>query len=267
MPAARIALVAGAGGSLGRAIAVRLAARVPVALTDLDADALEQTRRVVQADGGDVVGLHPGDLSDADTCAGVFDALPEPPTELAVAVGTTSGASLHEVTDQQWSATLGSCLTTVFQLLRVATTRMAPGGAVCVLGSVHADQTVPGFPAYAAAKAGVAALVRQASAEYGPRGLRFNLVTPGWTETPHTLGRTTPDDGRWLLEATALRRRTQAEDVAAAVDFLLGPDARAITGADLVVDAGAATLPAASLLRTDHRARLGLPTLPTTPEV
>ncbi len=110
------------------------------------------------------------------------------------------------------------------------------GGAFVCTASVHAHIGFPGHPAYAAAKGGICALVRQLAVEYGP-AIRFNTVLPGSIETQVWDG--SSDAVRHeVSERAALRRMGRPEEIAAAVAFLASDDASFITGTELVVDGG-----------------------------
>ncbi|MFF2390583.1 SDR family NAD(P)-dependent oxidoreductase [Agromyces sp. NPDC058104] len=256
----RITAIVGAGGAIGEAIARRLSDDRRLALLDRDAARLSTVAHRFPADTLRLAvdAADPAAVDDAFASirgGGGLEAL-------VVAVGTTSGGSIHQLSTDDWDTTIESNLTTVFHTLRAAVATMLEGrggGPVCVIGSVHADAPQPGFPAYAAAKAGVAALVRQVAAEYGHAGIRVNLVTPGWTSTPHTRGRLDRRDGEHLIDATPLRQLVEASDLADAVAWLLSESSRRVTGAEIVVDAGAHLLGGATVLRTDYRTRLGLP--------
>lgn len=251
-----IAVVVGAAGQIGAAIAEELAATHRLALIDRDADRLADIARGER----DALRYAIDAASTAEMDA-AFASLTAAGTirTVAIAVGTTTGGSLHDLDDTRWQATLDSNLSTVFRALRASVVALRDGGGICVIGSVHAGAPQPGYPAYAAAKAGVHALARQVAAEYGHRGIRVNLVTPGWTRTAHTEGRLTARDATALSEATPLDALVEPADIAATVGFLLSPAARHITGAEVVVDAGSSLLGAATVLRDGYRASLGLP--------
>ncbi len=117
-------------------------------------------------------------------------------------------------------------------------------GSVVVVSSVHARATTGGLTAYATSKAALEGWVRSAALDLGPE-IRVNAVAPGAIDT----AKLREGFARWeasaeerkavLRERTALRRIGEPTDVAAAASFLIGDDARFITGAVLIVDGGA----------------------------
>jgi NAD(P)-dependent dehydrogenase (short-subunit alcohol dehydrogenase family) len=109
-------------------------------------------------------------------------------------------------------------------------------GSIVLSSSVNAYVGRPGRPAYAASKAGLAALGRQLAVEYGP-DVRVNTVVPGAIATPPWQG--VPESHRAAsASATPAGRLGEPEEVAAAVAFLASSDASYVTGIDLVVDGG-----------------------------
>jgi glucose 1-dehydrogenase len=129
---------------------------------------------------------------------------------------------------------------------------VAARGSVVAMASISGHHPTPRAGAYSASKAALIMLVKQLAVEWGPVGVRVNCVSPGPVDTAMTFGVFgDPDDPaaterrRYRESLAPLRRIAQPEDVAAAVVFLAGPDARHITGAEIVVDGGAglATMP------------------------
>ena len=112
-------------------------------------------------------------------------------------------------------------------------------GAIVNIASVAGMRSGP-LHAYGPAKAGVISVGECLAAEWGPRGVRVNTVSPGWTLTPALdkgMATGTLDEGH-MLASTALGRLVRADEIAAAVYFLGSEQASAITGVNLPVDAG-----------------------------
>ena len=116
------------------------------------------------------------------------------------------------------------------------------GGAIINIGSIAADSRPPArFMPYSIAKEAVWALTKSLAAEWGPSGVRVNMVSPGMTETA-LIGEITPR-ARMLAKAeTPSRRLAVPEDVAAAVSYLASPGASQVTGENIRVCGGAVML-------------------------
>lgn len=147
-------------------------------------------------------------------------------------------AAAHELSRRDWDEGLAVNLTPLLLGVRTFLDDLRTRrGSVIAISSVHAHFGLPGQPAYAAAKGGLTALVRQLAVEYGPEHIRVNAVLPGPILTPVWDDIDEPDRQR-SAAATALRRLGDPVEVAAAVAFLASSDASYITGAELVVDGG-----------------------------
>jgi NAD(P)-dependent dehydrogenase (short-subunit alcohol dehydrogenase family) len=121
----------------------------------------------------------------------------------------------------------------------------ANDGSVVVISSAHARATTGGVTAYATTKAALEGWVRSAALDLGP-GIRVNAVAPGAIDTAKLRegfarwGEESAEERKAILrQRTALRRIGEPSEVAGAVSFLIGDDARFVTGAVLVVDGGA----------------------------
>ncbi|WP_246149460.1 SDR family NAD(P)-dependent oxidoreductase, partial [Nonomuraea turkmeniaca] len=144
---------------------------------------------------------------------------------LVLATAVMPVAPIKRTTDDQWQTALGATLDAAIHLCRAALPHLTR--AVVAVGSVNSFLAPPGLPAYAAAKGGLDALMRQIALEYGPAGIRANVVAPG------LIG------GEGLENAAdgyPIGRTGTPRDVAEAVAFLASPAASFITGVTLPVD-------------------------------
>lgn len=241
MSSTPIVLITGAAGGIGRALVQRLhVADWRLALVSREAarlDDLPAALRIV-ADAADPTAA---ERIVAQCC----DALGSP-THFVHLVGSTLVAPLHRVSHEQWRALLDTNLGSAFAMLQawIAARRQDGGGGAAVLtSSVVARIGVANHEAIAAAKGGVEALVRSAAASYASTGLRVNAVAPGLTDTPLTAPMLKLDVQR---EAAArqypLGGIQQADDVAAAIAWLLSEQAARITGQIVPVDGGFTTV-------------------------
>ena len=161
-------------------------------------------------------------------------------------IGTFSPA--RDVTPALWDDVHAVNLRGCFFAVQRALPLMAKGGAIVVTGSIGAVLAVPGNVIYAAAKAGLRAVVRTLATELVGEGIRVNMVSPGPTETPiinRNVGMSVAEvDGlrRQMIAAVPMKRMGEASEIARAVLFLASDEASFITGVDLFVDGGCVEL-------------------------
>lgn len=152
--------------------------------------------------------------------------------------GHTSIAPLLEMTEAEWDRELDVALKGAF-LVSQAVARVMVGqgsGRIACLASTAAESARVGGASHCAAKAGVAMLVKVMALELGPRGITVNAVAPGLVPTPAE--RTTEEYREAFRRMNPVGRLGRAEDVAAAIGFLVSDEAAFVNGAVLPVDGG-----------------------------
>jgi NAD(P)-dependent dehydrogenase (short-subunit alcohol dehydrogenase family) len=149
--------------------------------------------------------------------------------------GVMTFKPLAELEPADWRRVLDVDLLGAFYFVKQALRRMAPGGAVVNVSSVHALETGPRVAPYAAAKAALISLTRSAAIEGSACGIRVNAVLPGAVDTAMLWDNPNLRSGRETVEPGRIGR---PEDIAAAIAFLASADARFIQGAAVVVDGG-----------------------------
>jgi 3-oxoacyl-[acyl-carrier protein] reductase len=228
------ALVTGASKGIGRAIATELAAAgASVVLgyrsgrDEAEALARELGGRALQAD-----------VSTAEDAK----RLVEEAGDLDVLVnnaGLTRDGVLARMTDEDWRTVIDTNLSSVFYTCRAVTRSMMRkrAGAIVNVSSIVGVHGNWGQTNYAASKAGIIGFTKSLARELGSRGVRANVVAPGYVKTQLT--DVLPEDAtRAMLGNTPLGRLGDPEDVARAVRFLCSDDASFITGEVLLVDGG-----------------------------
>jgi len=242
----QVALVTGAGGGIGRGIALRFAEQgAAVALHCRTAvAAARETASRIEDSGARAVVLE-ADLRDEDACRRLVReaaAWGGGLTALVNNAGVQPTQPLPGMTAAEWRAVVDTNLTSVFACTQAAAEVMGAGGSVTHIASVEARNPAPAHAHYSVSKAAIVAHARAAALEYGPHGIRVNTVSPGLIDR-EGLAQAWPEGvERWLRKAP-LGRLGRPEDVADACVFLASPLASWITGHDLVVDGGVSARP------------------------
>lgn len=254
----RVALVTGGDSGIGLATARELLAEgARVVLTDQKADALEQAVADLGA-GPDRLLPVLADLtvpSEVDALvARARDAFGDPEI-LVHAAGVTGAQGLfHEIDDAGWASTIETDLLATVRVVRavLGPMRAAGRGRIVLLASEDGVQPYVDELPYCAAKAGVLSLAKGLSKSYGPEGVLVNAVSPAFIATPMTDAmmderaeergtdrdeaiRSFLDEERPLM---ALKRRGEADEVAAVIAFLVSERASFVNGSNYRVDSG-----------------------------
>jgi len=244
----RTALVTGAAGGIGRAVAERLAAEgYRVVMHDKEPSGAQDTARLgaafVQADLA-----NPKEVwrlaVEARRAFGRVDVLVNN-------AGFQHVAPLERFPLNAWQAMQQVMVTAPFQLIRSFLPEMKERGwgRIVNMGSIHSTVASPYKAAYVTAKHALLGLTRAAALEAGEAGVTVNAVCPAYVRTP-LVERQIADQaanlgldpgevvGRVMLEPAAVKRLIEPEEVAALVAFLASGEAGAITGGCLPVDLG-----------------------------
>jgi meso-butanediol dehydrogenase/(S,S)-butanediol dehydrogenase/diacetyl reductase len=237
----KVAIVTGGGSGIGAATARRLLDEgASVVISGRSRERLDQAVQTMPAERVLAVTADVARRPDCDELVAAAIARFGRIDTLVNAAGMNLVGKIHETSDEDWQACIGSDLSGVFYMSRAAVQHLIETkGSIVNIGSVSSLGGGWSHAAYNAAKGGVANLTRSAACDLGRYGVRANTVAPGLTVTGMVDAIMEDQallDKAW--ERIPLRRAGQPEEVAAAVAFLASDEARWITGAVLAVDGG-----------------------------
>ncbi|MGI8329415.1 SDR family NAD(P)-dependent oxidoreductase [Actinomadura scrupuli] len=249
----KVAIVTGAGSTpgpgigTGKATAVVLAREgASVLLVDLHPERAEETRRLIEEEGGKAV-VFAADVTRAAECEAMVRAAVDAFGTVDILVNNIGLASLGTVvdtTEDAWDRALDINLRTAFLASKYAIPVMAGKGAgaivnVSSVSALRGDGTV----AYSAAKGGLIAMTIDMAYSHGRQGIRVNAVAPGHITTPMVMSVSAPGARAEFMntmrsEAGLLGTPGTGWDVGWAAAFLASDEARWITGTTLPVESG-----------------------------
>ena len=237
------ALVTGASGGIGKAIAAALHERgAVVALSGTRREALDELAR----DLGERVHVTPCDLADNDAVAALAKDAETAMGGLDILVnnaGITRDGLAMRMGDEDWQAVIDVNLTAGFRIVRSALRAMMKQrwGRIIAITSVVGATGNPGQVNYAAAKAGMVGMTKALAQEVASRGITANCIAPGMIETAMTDALN--DNARdAMLGMIPLGRPGTPAEVAACAVFLASDEARYVTGQTLHVNGGMAMI-------------------------
>ena len=253
--AGRVAIVAGAGPGIGRSTALALAADGADVVVAARREApLEALAAEVRAETGRQVVCVPTDVSDLAQGTQLVDRAMDTLGRVDGLVNVAAHSSPRaEIADMDWAAYLDAAQFTVAATLHLcarAAECMAEsgGGGIVNIGALSSTTLLPKMAQYTTTKVAMVAASKTLAREVGPRGVRVNVVTPGFT-TGEPLDRMFEQmaergggDAAELKDRAArqaaLHRHVDPEDIADACVFLLSDRGRNVTGVELHVNAG-----------------------------
>lgn len=235
----KVALVTGGARGIGAAIVRRLHAEgAAVAITDV----LAEPGRALAAELGERAAFFAHDTTDEAAWVATIAAVTGAFGGLQIVVNNAGvfkpGAIADtSVADVEWQFRVNQLGVFLGMKHAQAPLRAAGGGCIVNISSIAGQLGFPGAAAYVGTKWAVRGMTKTAALELAPAQIRVNSIHPGFIDTP-MLDNNPPEANQAGIEATPLKRIGKPEEIAAAVAFLVGPDAGFVTGAELTVDGG-----------------------------
>ena len=240
----RTIVITGGGRSIGRELATAAsAAKMKVAILEIDKKNLDETVAALRATGGDVTGYQV-DLQDESQINDTISKIEKDFGKIEVLVNNAAfhdANDLLETTLEVWNKTLAINLTAPFLCIKAVLPGMISRkvGSIINIGPVNAKMMI-GSDSYTASKAALHALTRTVAVRYGKNGIRCNTVVPGTIATDAWQERIdrNPTVFEKLKSWYPLGRVGKPSDIAAAVLYLASDQAPWMSGTEFVVDGG-----------------------------
>jgi meso-butanediol dehydrogenase/(S,S)-butanediol dehydrogenase/diacetyl reductase len=225
----KVALVTGAASGIGLATAKRFSEEgARVAIVDLKEAATEIAESISIS----------CDVSSEDQVENAVTRTLEQWGRLDVVVnnaGLMVFKAITEHTREDWLKIINVDLLGAFYFTKQAFLRMAPGGAIVNVSSIHAVETEPLVASYAAAKAALVSFTRSSALEGKPKGIRVNAILPGAVDTPMLWDNPNVKSGEEKIDKADVGK---PEDIAALIAYLSSDDAAFVQGAAIRADGG-----------------------------
>ena len=251
----KVALVTGAASGIGEQCARKLASLgAAVVIADLNLENAQKVASTIVEGGGKAIAVAMDVTNEEAVNAGIERTVKELGSidVLVSNAGIQIVAPIEEYAFADWKKMLAIHLDGAFLTTKAAVKHMYDskrGGSIVYMGSVHSHEASKLKSAYVTAKHGLLGLARVVAKEGGPRGVRANVVCPGFVRTP-LVDKQIPEQAKALgiseeevvknvmLKETVDGEFTTVEDVANTVAFLAGFESSALTGQSVIVSHG-----------------------------
>jgi NAD(P)-dependent dehydrogenase (short-subunit alcohol dehydrogenase family) len=245
----KVAVVTGAGTGIGKATALAFAREgASVVSADIDLGSAEAVAKEIESLGRKALAIR-ADVSSKPDAVQMVDRAVQEFGRIDILVnnaGVVRFCTTEDLAEEDWDKVVSVDLKGVFLCSQAVARQMMKQGSgkIVSLASTAAHRGFHGLAAYCASKGGVLSLTRQMAVEWAKYNINVNTVSPGVTLTEMVqqyykdTGKSKEDQMKWV----PLGRLNESEDVAAAILFLASADADNITGRDILIDGGVASL-------------------------
>ena len=243
----KVAIITGAGMGMGREASILFAAEgAKVIVFDLNRAAAEETAAAIAKNGGQALVV----IGDVSKEADVKRAIDEGVAKFgkidilyanAGVLWKDRDKSVIETTEENWDIVQAINLKGPFFLAKhgIPCLQKAGGGSIILVGSISA---LAGFSlaqdSYTCAKGAIISLAKSLAVQFGPSGIRCNVIHPGMIDTPLQAPYLNDDKKKAISAEIPMRRLGQARDIANAALFLASDESAWMTGAEMIVDGG-----------------------------
>jgi len=234
----KVAVIAGGSGGFGEGTVERFQREgAKVWIASRDATRGQESAEKLGAN------YHPCDITSSADVKALADAVLAESGRIDIAVnsaGYEDNCAFSDLEPERVERMVAVQFTGALYFIQHMANAMSEGGSIITIGSLTATLTADGYAPYAGAKAGVNHATRIAAAEYGPKGVRVNVVSATLVETPMTAALTNaPGVRKAFIAETPLGRFGSIDDIVNAVYWLASDESGFVTGQNLLIDGGA----------------------------
>ena len=240
----KVAIITGAGRGIGKAVAIRFAKEgANIVIAEMDLEPANEVVEAIKVSGRQAIAIKT-DVGNSEEVDKMVQSAISAFGKIDILVnnaGVSMPAMLHKMSHEQWDSVLNSHLKGTFNCIRSVVNHMIErktGKIINVVSAAGVKGTI-GQINYSAAKAGIIGITKSAARELGRHGINVNAIAPSAITRMTEKVYTDPKFKDKYLEAKAIKRFAEAEEMAPAFVFFASDDANFITGQVLVADGGA----------------------------